>query len=408
MRRVRVIRRLPRHHPTVSGSTRTGAILSSGGLSFGGLPARGRLVAPDPPSPPRPTPHHPAAAAVVAGSRTATREPASRRSILAVGLLVLLLIAGLLGVTQPARAATPPSGEPADASRVGRARVVAEEWVASRQLDLTIQSPALGTTAKVRLLIPDGWRERRPGQRWPVLYLLHGCCGDYTSWTTLADITSIPALRDVLVVMPEAGNAGFYSDWWNDGHGGPPAWETFHLREVRSIVERHYGASHRRVVAGLSMGGFGALSYAARHPGMFRAAASYSGVVDTVHTPGASDLVLDIASRYVDDPLALWGDPIAQAHVWAAHNPVDLATRLRTIPVYLSCGNGDAGPLDPPDRTSALETLLEQENLLLAQRLRDLGAKRLVTNFYGAGTHSWPYWEREFKRSLPLLLSALR
>ena len=139
----------------------------------------------------------------------------------------------------------------------------------------------------MRLLTPVGWDDRRPGQRWPVLYLLHGCCGDYTSWTSLTDVASITALRDVLVVMPEAGNTGFYSNWWNAGAGGPPAWETFHLREVRQILERGYGAGHRRVVAGLSMGGFGALSYAARNPGMFRATAAYSGVVDTRSTPRA-------------------------------------------------------------------------------------------------------------------------
>jgi diacylglycerol O-acyltransferase / trehalose O-mycolyltransferase len=318
-------------------------------------------------------------------------------------LLSLLLLAGLLG-TGPAGATTSVRDSGAGTNR---ARVVAEEQVAPRQVDLTISSPALGTEEKVRLLTPVGWDDRRPGQRWPVFYLLHGCCGDYTSWTSRTDVASIPALRDVLVVMPEAGDTGFYSDWWNAGAGGPPAWESFHLREVRQILERGYGAGHRRVVAGLSMGGFGALSYAARHPGMFRATAAYSGVVDTVHTPGASDLVLQIAGRYVPDPLALWGDPRAQAHIWAAHNPVDLALRLRHLPVYLSCGNGEAGPFDPPGSTNDLEKLLESENVLLAERLNRMGARHLVTHFYGPGTHSWPYWERELHRSLPMLLDAL-
>src|SRR5690242_1177169 len=49
--------------------------------------------------------------------------------------------------------------------REGGARVVAEEKVGPRRIDLTVASPALGRTAKVRLL-----------RRWPVLYLLHGCC----------------------------------------------------------------------------------------------------------------------------------------------------------------------------------------------------------------------------------------
>ncbi len=158
--------------------------------------------------------------------------------------------------TDGAGRADPGATDTADAAdAAGRAVVVAEEQVAPRQVDLSISSPALDAVEKVRLLTPDGWAERRAGQRWPVLYLLHGCCGDYTSWTGLTDVASIPALHDVLVVMPEAGDTGFYSDWWNHGEGGPPAWETFHLREVRGILEHGYGAGSRRVVAGLSMGG---------------------------------------------------------------------------------------------------------------------------------------------------------
>lgn len=343
-------------------------------------------------------------------------------------LLVVLLLTAFVG-TGPATALTaagPAAGPAAPAAGVAgpapgaaaprmhrasatdHATVVAEEQVAPRQVDLTISSPALGTTSKVRLLTPTGWEHRRPGQRWPVLYLLHGCCGDYTSWTSLTDVATIPSLQGVLVVMPEAGNTGWYSDWWNYGHGGAPAWETFHLTEVRGILEHGYGAGHKRVVAGLSMGGFGAMVYAARHPGMFRAAASYSGVVDNRHTPDAAETILGFVRGYHLDPLALWGDSAAQADIWAAHNPVDLAPRLRHIPLFLSTGNGENGPLDPPGVSGGIEVLIHQENLLLAQRLNDVGARHVVTDFYGPGTHAWAYWERELHRSLPLLLGALR
>lgn len=333
----------------------------------------------------------PSAAIVGRGS------PSPRTGVLVV--LALVLLAGLLGAAGPAQATEARQDKPV---------VVDEERVAPRQVDLTIASPALATEAKVRLLTPDGWEDRRPGQRWPVLYLLHGCCGDYTSWTGATDVENFTELRNVLVVMPEAGVTGWYSNWWNYGEGGAPAWETFHLREVRTIVERHYGASDRRVVAGLSMGGFGALSYAARNPGFFRAAASYSGVVDNRHTPGAAGTILGFVRRYNLDPLALWGDSGAQADIWAAHNPVDQAHRLRHIPIYLSCGNGENGPLDPPDVSGGIEVLLEDENLLLAERLDEVGARHVVTHFYGPGTHAWAYWERELRLSLPLLLKALR
>ncbi|MFY1670334.1 alpha/beta hydrolase-fold protein [Plantactinospora sp. WMMB334] len=71
--------------------------------------------------------------------------------------------------------------------------------------------------------------------------------------------------------------------WWNGGRYGPPAWGTFHLDEVRPILERGYGAGPRRAVAGASMGGYGALGYATPRPGIFRAVASYSGSVHLLH-----------------------------------------------------------------------------------------------------------------------------
>ncbi len=75
--------------------------------------------------------------------------------------------------------------------------------------------------------------------------------------------------------------------------------------------------------------------------------------------------------------------------------------------MYLS-GDGSTGPLDPPGATSALETDFERQNKALAEQLRLVGAKHLLTNFYGPGTHAWPYWQRELHASLPMLLDALR
>ncbi|WP_369252857.1 alpha/beta hydrolase [Streptomyces sp. R41] len=288
----------------------------------------------------------------------------------------------------------------------GGARVVAEENVGPHLVDLTVSSPALGRTAKVRLLTPDGWNERRKSQRWPVLYLLHGCCDTYDSWTRETDVATLPQLRHTLVVMPEGGPAGWYSDWWNHGKGGPPAWETFHLRELRPLLEHGYGAGERRVIAGLSMGGLGSLLYAAHHPGMFRAAASYSGVVHPLYGDFPSGL-MGVLKEFGEDPLALWGDPVAQRAIWEAHDPYYLANRLRSIPVFLSSGDGTAGPFDPPGAYDDLEALLNEMNHAVADRLKAAGV-RLTTDFYGPGTHDWPYWERELHRSLPLLLHALQ
>ncbi|GGR89093.1 hypothetical protein GCM10010252_29980 [Streptomyces aureoverticillatus] len=118
--------------------------------------------------------------------------------------------------------------------------------------------------------------------------------------------------------MPEMPLFGFYTDWLNHGEGGPPAVETFHLHEVRRLPKRGYGAGTRRVATGESQGGFGTLSYAARHPGLFRAVASYSGFVHPAQHPHA----IKAAMTYLGlDWRALWGDPVTDRANWRAHDP---------------------------------------------------------------------------------------
>ncbi|MFE7131247.1 alpha/beta hydrolase [Streptomyces sp. NPDC057638] len=314
-----------------------------------------------------------------------------------------------------------------------------EKYAGRRIVDLTVASPALARDAQVRLLTPRGWHGRgsppprarpgvssdtapRPRHHWPVLWLLPGGDGDHLPWTREYGIQHLPELWHTLVVMPQMPLFGFCTDWWNGGAGGPPAVEAFHLREVLPLVERHYGGGPRRVIAGQSQGGFGALSYTARHPGMFRAAASYSGFVHPHQHPHAVRAAMEYLGL---DWLALWGHPERQRAVWTARDPAYLTHRLRGVPVHLSCGDGRLGPLDPPDTPpdehipglvdpanpfpadvlSPTEAIMLEENRALAPLLRAAGAR--VTTHFHSGTHDPPYWARELRASLPTLLAAL-
>ncbi len=324
--------------------------------------------------------------------------------------LLVLLAAGLLACTAP-QGASIRQRQGAAGRASGPARVVAVQALGPRLRDLTIDSPALGHRAMVRLLLPRRFAAE-PARRWPVLWLLHGCCDSYQSWTRSTDVAKLAGLDEVLVVMPEAGQVGFYADWYNHGHGGPPRWETFHLVELRQLLERDWRAGDRWAVAGVSMGGLGAMAYAARHPGMFRAAASYSGILDrrapTGPIPGPR-LIGNLLGAFGQDPAALWGDPQQQAAVWAAHNPYDLAARLRGVELFVSVGNGEPGPLDPQSpaqQARQLEQALQPQTLAFARRLHQL-AIPVQVDAYGPGTHAWPYWQRELHRSLPLLLHVL-
>jgi diacylglycerol O-acyltransferase / trehalose O-mycolyltransferase len=323
------------------------------------------------------------------------------------------LLAGLLAVL--VAALTLRSSLPAPVPGIGAddgARIVEAARLGRRTVDLTVASPALGRHVKVRLLLPARFAAE-PTRRWPVLYLLHGCCDSYMSWTRSTDVERLTATTDLLVVMPDGGPAGFYSDWYNAGRGGPPRWERFHLVELRQLLERNWRAGDRRAVAGVSMGGLGAMAYAARHPGFFRAAASFSGILDT--RPGGpgdgAGLVLDVLRSQRQDPLALWGDPVGQAAIWRDHDPDRLASRLRGTALFVAFGDGRPGPLDRPEAMAGgagqLEARIHALNLGFVARLQALEIPAQV-NAYGPGTHDWPYWQRDLHQAPPLLLRSLR
>ena len=152
--------------------------------------------------------------------------------------------------------------------------------------------------------------------------------------------------------MPDGGRVGFYSDWLNG-----PGWERFHTEELPQLLASRYRASDRRAVAGNSM-----------------------------H--------------------AIWGAPTVDHQIWTAHNPYDLAQDLLTTPLFISVGNGQPGPLNRGGALDRVEEALHAENIAFRARLTQLGAPATF-DFYGHGSHDWPYWRRELHRAWPLLTSAL-
>ncbi|GAA2153728.1 alpha/beta hydrolase [Actinomadura napierensis] len=322
-----------------------------------------------------------------------------------LALLLPLILAAALVPGAPALAGTASAGTAA-ATATG-AKVVAETTVAPRTIDLTVQSPAMGDREKVRLLVPSGW-SKSAERRWPTLWLLHGGVDDYTAWTRGTDVASLTAGTPVIVVMPEGGSCGNYSDWWNYGDGGSPEWETFHMKELRAILENGYRANSRRVVAGNSMGGLGAMLYAARFPGMFQAAAAFSGYVDTMYGYKPGDDSIGWGPSFScpgTDWRRVWGEPDAQAAIWHAHNPTDLAGRLAGVKLYVACGNGKAGSLGGLPITDPVETAANDVSHAFADRLDALGIP--VTTRFFDGQHSWPYWQRDLHDAYPMLMRAL-
>jgi diacylglycerol O-acyltransferase / trehalose O-mycolyltransferase len=333
----------------------------------------------------------------------------TRRRLRASGWILLVALC-MVGCEPPSTSPTPAETAPPASSAIASpvptvgatARIVAAKQLDSRSIDLTIESPAVGGPVQVRLLLPADF-ETQPKRRWPVLYLLHGCCDTYLSWTRSTDIEQLTGKRDLLVVMPDGGKVGFYSNWRNG-----PQWETFHTEELRGLLTSQYRANEKAAIAGVSMGGLGALGYAARHPGKYTAVASFSGIVHTRLSSDESQGYLGlVSSQGTADPLALWGDPEIDAATWKQHNPYDLAPQLKHIPMFISAGNGQPGPLDETGAApDSIEPAIDAENKKFVERLHDVGANVRV-DLYGNGTHNWVYWERELHRAWPILTNKL-
>ncbi len=269
-----------------------------------------------------------------------------------------------------------------------------------RLLEFTLGTPALSEPTHVRVLLPKGYRANK--LRYPVLYLLHGAAGNYTSWTgsALRQTKRLP----LIVVTPDGGPNGYYSDWFNDGQGGPPMWETYHVGELVPWIDSRFRTNPTRparAVAGYSMGGFGALSYAARHPELFSVAATFSGPVDSNYEP--LQVLFEYQRTPADNP-AVWGPRDTQEARWRAHNPWDLAARLAGTRVLLFTGNGQLGGAfgGGPD---SLEAGIEQMNLGLDQRLSQLGIPHSLMD--RPGTHDAVYAKHDLNETLTYLMRVL-
>ena len=277
---------------------------------------------------------------------------------------------------------------------------------------------------RVRLVLPPGYT---PGgrQHHPLLLLLHGAGDGSETWTENTDVEELVAERCAadartcpVVVMPDGGGKHSETGWYTDWHDGSRHWETFHIDVVLPWVREHLDVASCRgetLVAGLSMGGFGAFSYAGRHPDLFVAAASFSGFLDTRPAPPVSTVGFQLAQDNglgapTEDMFGPSGLLIEQDG-WAAHNPTDLA-RAGAYDAYggnlwLATGSGTpGGPAgDEPGNPAsyAVEAFIFELNQSFRLAMAQAGSTFHDQSYVG-GNHGWPYWQRALRLALPEML----
>lgn len=252
-------------------------------------------------------------------------------------------------------------------------------------------SKCLMRTVPIQVILPadkmtfPGMPER--GDRpYKTLYLLHGVFGNYTDWVSGTNIQRWAEEKDLAVVMPSGDNM-FYVDQ----EAGHNYYGEFIGRELVEITRKMFPLSRQRedtYIAGLSMGGYGALRNGLKYHDTFGCIAGLSSAM----------IIEGIQKRTDDVPFFLESRSFAESifgnldQVEASdRNPRWLACRLKEegtdIPkIYLTCGTEDS---------------LLDANRSFAGYLRGLGAD--VTYTEGPGGHEWDFWNRSIKAVLEWL-----
>ncbi len=149
---------------------------------------------------------------------------------------------------------------------------------------LVIKSTILGRDVRYSIYLPEGYETAQ--RRFPTLYLLHGYTDDETGWTQFGEVKRIadeamktPDVTSVIIAMPDAA-----ATWYINDYAGKARYEDFFIKEFIPYIDSAYKTRNKkqyRAVAGLSMGGFGTLIYALKHPELFSSCAPLSAAVFT-------------------------------------------------------------------------------------------------------------------------------
>lgn len=226
---------------------------------------------------------------------------------------------------------------------------------------ITITSTYIEPEMKVVIISPEG---QIPGDRFPVVYLLHGHGGRYDDWVTRApQIKELADQYRLMIVCPDGRNS-----WYFDSlHDQKMQMESFITRDLIPYIDSNYPTfadPAHRAITGLSMGGHGSLWLGLRHPEIFGSMGSMSGGLDITPFPGKWNIA------------AALGPQQGNEDVWASHSVINIlpdATPGQNI--IVDCGIDDF-----------FATVNENVHQAMVQA-------KIPHDYYSRpGRHSWDYW----------------
>ena len=248
----------------------------------------------------------------------------------------------------------------------------------------TVNAASLGRRVAYNVVLPSGYDA---SQRYPVLWLLHGYSGGKDDWLRRTDLVKDIQRYPFIVVLPSAENS-----WYVNAPSAPDAaYETFITVDLYNDLIRRFSVdTTRQAIAGLSMGGYGAVMLGLRHTHRYRFAGGLSAALSVASVMGQSDTVLwkgtgksilkafgsgGVASVAEYDPLRIFRRTMADSLPY----------------VFLAVGTHDDYPSFLPS------------NRAFTDSLREYGGRYEYHEI--PGRHSWILWGAELE---PMLNAAWR
>jgi len=237
--------------------------------------------------------------------------------------------------------------------------------------DVVFRSSALQRDMEYRVILPATLPSDK---KLPVIYLLHGGGGGFRDWSNYSDVAQI-AERGFILAMPE-GNSSYYT---NSAEKPQDKYEDYIVQDLILDVEKKFPAAvgrENRAIAGVSMGGYGAIKIALRHPELFFFSGGLSPAVDVPTRPFS----------------------IKRISQWRFHSsifgPSGSATRRENDPFAL------ARSVDPRNAPYFYFVCGDQEGLLPADRNLTalLTRQHIPSEFHVvSGGHNWTQWSASAK-----------
>jgi S-formylglutathione hydrolase FrmB len=291
-------------------------------------------------------------------------------------------------------------------------------WVSGRTLEVDISTAKVAPVAingpnRVRITFPNDYFQSGT-TRYPVLYLLHGGAGvNSAQWTTAGgDEENITNGKPLITVMPDGGKVGWYTNWVDQSQGAQ-AWEDFHINQLIPWIDanlRTIASKSGRAIAGLSMGGFGAIRYAEDRPDLFAYAGSFSGAVD-LGDSGTRSVITEQAGQYGFNPYGPFGNPFwPYDGTWNAVNPLNRVTRLAGVSTALYAGGGsnDQDVLEGTMRASADRFDAAMNNAGLPHFYWMYGRPGPSAPYGCDGGHNMGCWNFALLDAVPRMLTVLQ